>query len=124
MAQQDEKNMAASGFVRPSNQRRLLHSQPQKASILEPNQPQALPHVSFCFNKQTSTTRSRCMTARTRYQRISTFFGRRIPNTIYLLHLIEEYDACVSALFVALCTFFFAARYRTGGPTSHTPVSF
>lgn len=64
------------------------------------------------------------MTARTHYQRISTFFGRRIPNTIYLLHLIEEYDACVSALFVALCTFFFAARYRTGGPTSHTPVSF
>ena len=46
------------------------------------------------------------MTARTRYQRISTFFGRRIPNTIYLLHLIEEYDACVSALFVALCPFF------------------
>jgi len=57
MAQQDEKkdgkNMAASGFVRPSNQRRTLHSQPQQASILEPNQPQALLRVSFIsINRQ------------------------------------------------------------------------
>jgi len=73
MAQQDEKNIAASGFVRPSNRRRTLH-QPQQASILEPNQPQALLRVSFCFNKQISTTRSRCMTARARYERIPAFF--------------------------------------------------
>ena len=82
MAQQDEKNdeknMAASGFARPSNQRRTLHSQPQQASILEPNQPQALLRVSFYFNKQ--TTRSRCMTARARYQRIPGLFGQRIRS--------------------------------------------
>jgi hypothetical protein len=61
------------------------------------------------------------MTARTRYQRIPGLFWSGFAhgtNAIYLLHLIEEYDACMSALSVALCPFFFfAARYRTGGPT-------
>lgn len=50
------------------------------------------------------------MTARARYQRVLAFFWSEDSNAIYLLHLIEEYDACMSALSVALCPHFFCCE--------------
>ena len=70
------------------------------------------------------------MTARARYQRIPAFFWSEDSNAIYLLHLIEEYDACMSALSVALCPLFFLLRgtgqvdLQADRPTGHTPASF
>lgn len=49
------------------------------------------------------------MTARARYQRIPAFFWSEDSNAIYLLHLTEEHDACMSALSVA-CVLFFLLR--------------
>jgi len=63
------------------------------------------------------------MTARARYQRIPAFFWSEDSNAIYLLHLIEEYDACMSALSAALCPLFLLRGTEQVGLQADRPHS-
>ena len=68
------------------------------------------------------------MTARARYQRIPGLFWSEDSLIVQMQSIcfIEEYDACMSALSVALCPFFCCEVQDrwTHRPTGHTPASF